>query len=120
MSELGPVTFGQKDEYVFLGKELHEARNYSEATAAKIDEQISKLMATARSKAEEILHRYQDKLEVVAQTLMQKETIDRVLFEELMGAERSTKTSSDRPASDAVPGEADALGGEPRPAGAVA
>ncbi|MEX1997320.1 MAG: ATP-dependent zinc metalloprotease FtsH [Candidatus Andersenbacteria bacterium] len=84
MSDLGPVTFGQKDEYIFLGKELHEARNYSESTAAKIDEQILKLLATAREKAREILQRYNSKLELIARTLIEKETIEQVEFQQLM------------------------------------
>jgi cell division protease FtsH len=85
MSELGPIVFGGKDEYIFLGKELHEARNYSEATASKIDEQVSKLLMTARQKAEEILEKYKEKFELIAQTLMTKETIEQAEFRMLMG-----------------------------------
>src|SRR5581483_235001 len=84
MSELGPVTFGHKEEYVFLGKELHEARNYSEATAAKIDEEIARLIAAARQQAQRILTEHRDKLELIAKTLMEKETIDQVGFARLM------------------------------------
>lgn len=87
MSDLGPVTFGQKDEYIFLGKELHEARNYSEATAAKIDEQILKLLSTARAKAIGILQRFNDKLELLATTLIAQETIEQVQFGQLMRGE---------------------------------
>jgi cell division protease FtsH len=84
MSELGPVTFGQKDEYIFLGKELHESRNYSETTAAKIDEQIARLIAAARTKAEDILRQYNAKLELVAQTLISRETMEQQEFYTLM------------------------------------
>jgi cell division protease FtsH len=93
MSELGPVTFGQNDEYVFLGKELHEARDYSEATAAKIDEQISKLIITGRELAENILSEHVDKLELVAQTLIEKETIEQAQFKKLMEEGVSSATS---------------------------
>ncbi len=86
MSELGPITYGQKDEYVFLGKELHEARNYSEATANKIDEQVSKFLIEAQTKADAILKKYSDKLELIAQTLLTKETIGQQEFAKLMGA----------------------------------
>lgn len=84
MSELGPATFGQKEEYVFLGKELHEARDYSEATAAKIDEQIVKILDEARINATAILEEHSDKLELVAQTLIERETLDQAGFRQLM------------------------------------
>jgi cell division protease FtsH len=86
MSDLGPVTFGQKEEYVFLGKELHESRNYSETTAHKIDEEVTKLLTSAQKRAQEILHKYKDKFEVVSQTLLQKETIGQEEFAKIMGA----------------------------------
>ena len=87
MSDLGPMTFGQKEEYVFLGKELHEARNYSEETAAKIDSQISKILTRANLTAEEILTKHNNKLELIAQTLMKNETIGQAEFKELMASD---------------------------------
>lgn len=84
MSELGPMTFGNKNEYVFLGKELHENRNYSESTAAKIDEQIASILSNAQAKAQKILTRHNDKLELIAQTLIKKETIGQAEFKALM------------------------------------
>lgn len=86
MSELGPVTFGQKDEYVFLGKELHDSRNYSEETANKIDAQMTKILTQAHEKAQSILKQYRDKLELIAQTLLKQETIGQQEFASLMGA----------------------------------
>ncbi len=84
MSDLGPMTFGQKDEYVFLGRELHESRTYSEATATRIDEQIARLLTTAREKAEQILVQYNAKLELIAQTLISRETIEQQEFYAIM------------------------------------
>lgn len=84
MSELGPMTFGKKNEYVFLGKELHEDRNYSEATAAKIDEQIASILSDAQAKAQKIITQHNDKLELIAQTLIKKETIGQAEFKALM------------------------------------
>ena len=86
MSELGPIVFGQKDEYVFLGKEFHESRNYSEQTAAKIDEQVSKILINARETADKILLQHNDKFELISQTLLEKETIGQEEFAKLMGA----------------------------------
>jgi cell division protease FtsH len=115
MSDLGPVTFGHKEEYVFLGKELHEARNYSESTAAKIDDQVAKFIKAAREKAEEILTSYQEKLELVAKTLMEKETLGQKDFEALMGfgKGRSAREAADKLAAAGV-------GTVPQPAGGVA
>lgn len=98
MSDLGPITFGQNDQYVFLGKELHEARDYSEATAAKIDEQISKLIGIGREKAEAILQKYSHKLELVAQTLIQQEVLDQAAFFKLMRDESETTVTAPEPA----------------------
>jgi cell division protease FtsH len=100
MSDLGPVTFGHKEEYVFLGKELHESRNYSETTAAKIDEQISKFLLAAKIKAEEILIKYDEKLELIARTLIQKETIDQAEFAALMKGEVAATAAPTTPTSD--------------------
>jgi len=94
MSDLGPMTFGQKEEYVFLGKELHEARNYSEETAAKIDKQISKILTTANEKAQEILEKHNDKLELIAKTLIREETIGQERFKELMSEDYSPDTKA--------------------------
>lgn len=84
MSDLGPMTFGQKEEYVFLGKELHEAHNYSEETAAKIDRQISKILTSANEQAKEIIIKHNDKLELIAKTLITNETIGQAEFKKLM------------------------------------
>ena len=94
MSELGPVTFGQKDEYVFLGKELHESRNYSESTAQKIDEQMNDLLQTAKHKAEELLTKYSDKMELLATTLIKQETIEQQEFNRLMSGQTEEDTQS--------------------------
>ncbi len=87
MSDLGPMTFGHKDEYVFLGKELHEARNYSEATATKIDEEINNIIQQAQVKAEQILTDNHAKLQLIADTLLKNETIEQAEFIRLMGGE---------------------------------
>lgn len=108
MSELGPVTYGQKDEYVFLGKELHEARNYSEATANKIDGQVSKFLTEAQTKADSILTKYNDKLELIAQTLIAKETIGQEEFAKLMGAADPDVVKEDWPKAAPEVGEAPA------------
>ncbi|TEU15244.1 MAG: ATP-dependent metallopeptidase FtsH/Yme1/Tma family protein [Anaerolineales bacterium] len=77
MSEkLGPMTFGHKEELVFLGREIGEQRNYSEAVAQEIDNEVRSLIEEAHSRAKEVLTTYKDKLEAIAGRLVEVETIE--------------------------------------------
>jgi len=85
MSEkLGPVAFGEKEELVFLGKEIGEQRNYSEKIATEIDNEVSRFIKEARSTARAILKKKRAVLNRIAKTLAEKETIEREEFEELV------------------------------------
>jgi cell division protease FtsH len=77
MSEkLGPMTFGQKEELVFLGREIGEQRDYSEAVAQEIDGEVRSFIEEAHNRAKEVLTTYKDKLEAIAKRLMEVETIE--------------------------------------------
>ncbi len=80
MSNLGPRTFGKKEELIFLGREMHEERNYSEKTAQAIDEEVSKLVREAFDRATAILTEKRLILNKIAKTLLEKETIERDEF----------------------------------------
>jgi cell division protease FtsH len=84
MSELGPITFGERTELVFLGKEITEGKNYSEQVAAEIDKQVEKLIKDAQKTAEKILKQRKSKLKQIAERLIKKEVIERKEFEKLM------------------------------------
>ena len=85
MSEkLGPIAFGQHSDMVFLGKEIHDQRNYSEQTAADIDHEVRRFIGNALQTAEEIIRKKRDKLDKIANRLIETETIEREEFEELM------------------------------------
>lgn len=87
MSEkLGPVTYIDRDELIFLGRELGEQRHYSEEVAAKIDKEVSRFIEGAYTKAKSIIQKQRKKLDMVAGRLMEKETIEREEFEQLMKA----------------------------------
>lgn len=79
--ELGPLVYGQKEELIFLGREIAEQRDYSEAVAQKIDEEVRKLVNQAYERAKAILIQYREKLDAVAQRLLEVETISREEFE---------------------------------------
>mgnify|MGYP001064687221 CR=1 FL=1 len=81
MSEnLGPMTFGQKEELVFLGKEIGEQRNYSEAVAEEIDKEVRHIVQEAHKKATDVLTKYREELDRVAETLIDVETLDATEF----------------------------------------
>jgi len=85
MSEkLGPISFGEKEELIFLGKEIGEQRNYSEQVAAEIDKEVSQFMKNAQTTAKNILKKKRKLLNKIAQTLSEKETIEREEFEKLV------------------------------------
>ncbi|MBE9581181.1 MAG: ATP-dependent zinc metalloprotease FtsH [Proteobacteria bacterium] len=76
MSEkLGPLTFGQKDEQIFLGREFAQHRDYSENTAVLIDQEVSLLVSEAYEKAKKILQENIDTLHAIAKALLEKETL---------------------------------------------
>jgi len=92
MSEkLGPIAYGEKEEMVFLGKELGEQRNYSEEVAAQIDKEVSNFIKNAQQKAQKILKQKRKILDRIAKTLAKKETIEREEFERLIKTGKSKK-----------------------------
>ncbi len=85
MSSLGPISFGEKEELVFLGREISEQRNYSEKVAALIDKEVAKFIRAAEAQAKKILAKEKKLLEKIAKTLIEKETIEKKEFEQLIG-----------------------------------
>ena len=82
MSEkLGPMVYGQKEELVFLGREISEQRDYSEAVAQEIDREVQRVVNEAYKTAKEILEIHKDKLIAVAEKLLEVETISNEEFE---------------------------------------
>ena len=127
MSELGPLSFGKKEEQIFLGREIAQHRDYSEATAIRIDEQVKKLVEDGYQRARVIIEEKSDALARIAEALLEREVLDGAEVRQLIdGGSRcrlttvSTKPPSpegDRPPQKGgtrVPG---LLGGEsPAPA----
>ena len=84
MSSLGPISFGEKEELVFLGKEISEQRNYSEKIAEKIDKEVDIIIKGAQKQADIVLLKHKNLLDKVAKDLIEKETIEREEFEKLI------------------------------------
>jgi cell division protease FtsH len=86
MSEkIGPLALGKKDELVFLGREIGEQRNYSEAVAQEIDNEVRNFINKAYGVAREILIKHKDKLVTVSERLIVEETIEGPVFDDIMG-----------------------------------
>ncbi len=89
MSErLGTITFGADQEEVFLGRDLAHAKEYSEETAAIIDEEVKKIVDAGYEKAINILSEHVDKLHAVAKVLLEKEKIDGDEFDKIFAEEQ--------------------------------
>ncbi len=80
-AELGTMAYGQKEEMIFLGREISEQRDYSEAVAEKIDTEVRKLVEDAYKRAKTTLRKYRKQLDDVAQKLLEVESITREEFE---------------------------------------
>jgi len=91
MSSLGPISFGEREELAFLGKEFETGRNYSEKVATQIDKEVAKFIKNAETQAKKILTQKKNLLEKIAKTLIEKETIEKKEFEELMGKKEIEK-----------------------------
>ncbi len=81
---IGPVVYDEGNNQVFLGKDYGQVNNYSEETSSRIDKEVERLMREAYAKTLSILKEHYDKLELVAETLMEKEKLDGKAFVSLM------------------------------------
>jgi cell division protease FtsH len=115
--KLGSMTFGHPDGQVFLGRDITRERNYSDQVAAVIDEEVHKLMDEAYKNAEKMLTEHMDKLHLIAETLLEKETLEaedlRMLMQEghlpetKIEAAADTTVAAADPSLAATAGEAD-------------
>ena len=76
MSELGPMSFGKKEEQIFLGREIAQHRDYSEATAIKIDEQVQGIVTAGYNRARAIIERHREAMVRIADALLEREVLD--------------------------------------------
>jgi len=95
MSEkLGPLTFGKKDEQIFIGREIAKHKDYSEKTAVDIDEEVKRIVIEAYDISKKLLTENQDLLDALASALLEKETMDGAEIDALIqeaGAKRTTQ-----------------------------
>ncbi|SMC00067.1 membrane protease FtsH catalytic subunit [Thermanaeromonas toyohensis ToBE] len=92
--ELGPLTFGRKQETPFLGRDLARDRNYSEAVAFSIDKEARRIIDECYSRAEKILKEHMEELHIVAKALMEKETLEAEEFTALIEEYNRSRTAT--------------------------
>jgi cell division protease FtsH len=129
MSELGPLSFGKKEEQIFLGREIAQHRDYSESTAIQIDEQVRRLVDEGYRKARSIIEENSEALVRIAEALLEREVLDAselndVIAGRALPALRTSPRASEeerekpqevlRPESPKRPGLVE--GGRPQPA----
>lgn len=78
MSDMGPLTFGKKEEQIFLGREIAQHRDFSEETAIKIDEQVKKIVTAQYERAKSIIEDNRDTMVRLAECLLERESLDGV------------------------------------------
>ncbi len=106
MSEMGPLSFGKKEEQIFLGREIAQHRDYSEGTAIKIDREVKKMVMSANKTAQRVLSDNIQALHDMAHALLDKETLVQKDIEEIIAAIKKGSTtgkSSDQPEEEAEP-----------------
>ena len=103
MSDLGPLTFGERDDLIFLGRELAAHKNFSEKTAEMIDEEVKKIINRNYERAHRILEENRDKLTAIANLLLEKEIISSDDINAIVKGESPAPKAPDAPAAPAAP-----------------
>jgi len=95
MSELGPLSFGERDDLIFLGRELATHKNFSEHTAEMIDAEVKKIITRCYNRAKELIEKNRDKLVKIAEALLEKEILSSEEINELInGQSKQGKTET--------------------------
>ncbi len=98
---LGPVAYGESQNHqVFLGRDFHQERNYSEEVASEIDKEVRKYLEEAYEACRQIITEHRDKLELIAQTLMERETLTAKQLEELLETGKISEEDTKEPPKD--------------------
>jgi cell division protease FtsH len=112
MSELGPLSYGSKEEPVFLGRDFAQRADYSEDTALRIDHEVSRIVQTGYESATAILSQHRDVLDRIARDLLERETLD---GEEVYSIIRQMTGHEHAPTREVPPGEGLVIGGHEVP-----
>jgi cell division protease FtsH len=116
MSEMGPLSYGRKEEAIFLGREIAQHRDYSEETAIRIDHEVKSIVSASYTKARTILDTNRDTLERIAQALLDREVLDAIEMKLLIeGKPLPEKIRPTPPSAPALPGKEPQVTARPEP-----
>jgi cell division protease FtsH len=113
MSDLGPLTFGERDDLIFLGRDLAMNKNFSEKTSERIDEEVRKIITHAFDRAHALLEANRDKLVKIAALLLEKEAIGSDEINAIVGGQKKGQPEEAPPALAPEPARAEAAPKEP-------
>jgi cell division protease FtsH len=108
MSTLGPITFGKKEEQIFLGREIAQHQDYSEDTAIKIDQEVNRIVTEQYNRARQIIVENKDAMIRLAEALLERESLDSVQIRRLVAGlplddDEPTPTRTDKPKAEPKP-----------------
>ncbi len=108
MSSLGPITYGKKEEQIFLGREIAQHQDYSEDTAIKIDQEVQRLITDQYNRARQIILENKDALVRLAEALLERESLDSIQIRRLVAGlplddDDPAPTRTDKPKAEAKP-----------------
>ena len=103
--ELGPLTYGKKEEAIFLGREFNRHQDYSENTALKIDAEVKRIVSAQYERARAIITEQKERLVAVAEALLEHEVLDALQIQQLLRGEKIPDRVRARPAAAEPPRE---------------
>jgi cell division protease FtsH len=115
MSQLGPLSFGKKDEQIFLGREIAQHRDYSEETAIKIDQEVRKLVEDGYNRAKEIIEDRSEALVRIAEALLEREVLDGAEVLDLINGKPLPKVTTGGKAATTAPPDGTVIAPHPSP-----
>jgi cell division protease FtsH len=95
MSELGPLTYGERDDLIFLGRDLAMNKNFSERTAERIDDEVKKIVNASYARSQQLLKDNKDKLLEIARALLEKEVLDSDEIERIAGVKKPSRAKAE-------------------------
>ncbi len=101
MSDLGPLTFGERNDLIFLGRDLTTHKNFSERTSERIDDEVKKIVTRSYQRAQNLLEENRDKLQKIAAALLEKESLDHEEIDEIVNGKKTPLLEKPVPAAEA-------------------
>jgi len=106
MSDLGPLTFGERDDLIFLGRDLAVNKNFSERTSERIDEEVKKIVLRNYARTQELIEKNKDKLVKIAEALLEKEVLTSDEINKIVDGKAKPRTGTGPEAEASLPAPA--------------